>query len=150
VTQPHRHTRQRAAVLAVLRTRADHPTAAEVHAEVRRQMPRVSLGTVYRNLEHFVRAGVARKLAGAGREARYDADPTPHDHVRCIRCGRLGDVPRVNWSVPDEELERASGFRLLGVRLEFLGLCPACARGEGENRGAVHSAGRADRAHLQE
>ncbi|MBN2024208.1 MAG: transcriptional repressor [Pirellulales bacterium] len=132
---PRRNTRQRAVVLEELRGVNTHPTAVELYQIVRRRLPKISLGTVYRNLELLSRAGTIRKLDLGSGEARFDGDTRRHEHVRCVRCGRVGDVD----ASPEEmagrgALERlstqAGGYQILGYRLEFLGVCPRCAAAE--------------------
>jgi Fur family transcriptional regulator, ferric uptake regulator len=89
-----RMTRQRQVILEQLREVCSHPTADEVYGMVRRRLPRISLGTVYRNLEMLVKAGLIRRLDMAGRQRRYDGNVEHHYHVRCSRCGCVGDVMR--------------------------------------------------------
>jgi Fur family transcriptional regulator, ferric uptake regulator len=121
-----RHSEPRAAIREAIAGEATHPTATEIHARVRERLPRVSLGTVYRNLELFVRTGEIRKLAVPGREARYDADLRPHAHVRCVRCGCVADVP-AGRRTPGGLPRRLGGFRILSMCVEYLGVCPGCA-----------------------
>lgn len=70
----------------------DHPTAEAVFEEVRKNLPKVSLGTVYRNLQRLVEDGdvVTRDLGGI---ARYDPNTTPHVHLHDAQTDRLIDVP---------------------------------------------------------
>jgi Fur family ferric uptake transcriptional regulator len=124
-----RQTRQRAAILELLRSLKSHPTAAELHALVRKRLPRISLGTVYRNLDALARQGRIRKLVSGRAEARFDGDLRGHYHVRCTDCGRVGDVFGLELpNVDSAEPGRASGFEILGCRLEFIGVCPECRR----------------------
>ena len=88
----HRHTAQRAAVYRYLRSVTSHPTADDIFTQVREVLPDISLATVYKALEAFVEAGLARKLALGGGPARYDGRTDDHDHVRCIKCGVVRDV----------------------------------------------------------
>ncbi|MBD5627213.1 MAG: transcriptional repressor [Desulfovibrio sp.] len=120
-----RMTRQRAEILAELRKAKTHPTAEEIHAKVRRALPRISLGTVYRNLELLAQAGEILRLEG-GHGRRFDGDVSPHLHVRCVRCGRVADVC---GPAPAPALEglSAAGFAILGARIELDGLCGRCA-----------------------
>ncbi|MCX6357739.1 MAG: transcriptional repressor [Candidatus Aureabacteria bacterium] len=122
-----RKTRQRQVILEELRRVVSHPTANEVHHMVTRRLPRVSLGTVYRNLESMSRSGVILKLETAGTRRRYDGTPTPHYHARCTGCGCVADL-RME---PLEDLERraqgATGFSIMGHRLEYIGVCARCA-----------------------
>jgi len=122
-----RQTRQRQAVLEALCRHGAHPTAGQVYQAVRRQLPRISLGTVYRNLELFVGQGLAVKIQAEGAEARFDGNRRPHGHVRCIRCGRVQDVPKSQLPLRPGEVRRVAGFRILEVHLDLRGLCPSCA-----------------------
>lgn len=120
-----RNTPQRATVLAALRETKEHPTAAELYAAVRERLPRISLGTVYRNLEVLRADGLIRKIEYGAADARYDACLDPHDHVRCHRCGAVRDVEMpARPAVPLPAA--AAGFAIEGYRLEYFGVCPAC------------------------
>ena len=121
-----RMTRQRAEILAELRKAKNHPTAEEIHARVRRALPKISLGTVYRNLELLAQAGEIRRLEGGKRGRRYDGDLSPHLHVRCMRCGRMADVCGAALEPALDGLA-AEGFAILRSRIELEGLCAECA-----------------------
>jgi len=123
---PHRQTRQRRAILEVLRRAGDHPTAGEIHARARRRLPHLSLGTVYRNLALLTREGRITRIALPGHPARYDREAGMHDHVRCIRCGRITDVPPSATGTPERRARRIRGYAIVGRRVEFLGICPTC------------------------
>ena len=120
-----RMTRQRHVILEELRTAHSHPTADEVHRRVRRRLPRVSLATVYRNLEVLADRGLIGRVDLAGPARRYDGDLTGHYHVRCARCGRIGDV-QPTAATARAALGGKTDFRILAHRLEFVGLCPPC------------------------
>ena len=120
-----RNTRQRQVILEELQKVTSHPTASGVYEAVRRRLPKISLGTVYRNLELLGRAGIIQKLELGGGEARFDGNVEPHDHVRCVRCGRVDDVVRPPLDLMGGP-RMIGGYRILGHRLEFLGVCPAC------------------------
>jgi Fur family ferric uptake transcriptional regulator len=122
-----RLTNQRKVILEELRAVTSHPTADELYEMVRKRLPRISLGTVYRNLEVLSNCGLILKLEVAGQQKRFDGDTSPHHHVRCIHCGRVGDVSRVR-ELPDFEEGFESDFTIVGHRLEFHGICPDCRR----------------------
>ena len=128
---PHRklqrNTPQRKVILEELRRVSSHPTAVELYEVVRRRMPKISLGTVYRNLELLVEMGTVQKFALGGTEARFDGDTQRHYHVRCVRCGRLDDVCGLPEVLRDAEPKQLAGYEILDHRLEFLGICPQCA-----------------------
>ena len=123
-----RMTRQRMLILNELRSRRTHPTAEEIHDRVRVHLPRISLGTVYRNLELLARSGQAMMLEHAGSRLRFDGDTTPHRHVRCAVCGRIADVQGAPADMPPPEGAGAEGFRILSMRVEYVGLCDECGR----------------------
>jgi Fur family ferric uptake transcriptional regulator len=120
-----RMTAQRAEILAELRAADNHPTAAELHERLRRRLPRLSLGTVYRNLDVLASEGLVVRMAGAGAgaEARFDGMPDPHDHARCRCCGAVADIP---GAAPLDAPVLPAGFVVESRRLEYLGVCAGC------------------------
>ena len=123
-----RRTRQLDAVYEVLRVAADHPTAAQVYDRVKRFLPRVSLGTVYRNLEKLAAGGRAVPVHLGDKATHYDATVTQHDHFVCRRCGRITDLAEgMQPDVDTRRLEQA-GYRVDARRLAVLGTCRPCER----------------------
>jgi Fur family ferric uptake transcriptional regulator len=121
-----RMTHQRQVILEELRAVTSHPTADNLFGKVRQRLPKISLATVYRNLELLAESGVILKLETSGRQKRFDGNPRRHDHIRCLQCGRVADVPMDVIGMPDETPPDIAGFKVLGYRLEFEGLCPDC------------------------
>ncbi|MCL1985422.1 MAG: transcriptional repressor, partial [Betaproteobacteria bacterium] len=118
--------RQRTIILEELRKVVTHPTADEVYTLVRRRLPRISLGTVYRNLDLLAEQGRITKIEFAGNSKRFDANTHHHQHAHCRKCGRVADImPSV--PVPDIHLVTLAGFTITAARLEFDGLCDECA-----------------------
>lgn len=130
-TIKYRMTRPRQIILEELCRFPCHPTADELHRRVRQVLPRVSLGTVYRNLEHLCATGQARRLDVPGAARRYDGDMAPHQHVRCTRCGRVEDLSQPLRLTQLPAPDAAGGFEITGYRLEMQGICPACRRTSG-------------------
>ena len=113
-----RFTRQRAAVYAHLRSVSSHPTAEQVFAAVRQDIPHISLATVYKALEALVSAG----------QARYDGRSEAHYHLRCEGTGEIRDLPLPYDPQLVEKLSpalveslRKQGFEITGHRLELVG-----------------------------
>ena len=121
-----RKTTQRREILKVLEGSSDHPTASQVYARVRRSLPRISLGTVYRNLERLCSCGEISRIAIPGREMRFDADTSSHFHLRCVECGRVVDVDPEDVSVDVRYPEEVDGVRVTGCRIQLLGRCRRC------------------------
>jgi Fe2+ or Zn2+ uptake regulation protein len=135
---PRRHrTRQRELILEFLRASEEHPTAAQTHRALRRRLPSLSLGTVYRNLEVLVSEGVVDEVPAAG-GARYDGNPKPHHHFICERCGAIDDLHLVAPRSLAQKLRRARGRKASRIRIDFFGLCEAC-----ESHGSIVEAPRA-------
>lgn len=121
-----RMTNQRKVILEELMKHVDHPTADEIYVEIRKVLPKVSLGTVYRNLEQMSEQGTILKIEGSGQK-RFDPNPNPHSHFRCLECGAIEDIhedicePSIinknNW---------LNGREISGYNLEFYGKCNAC------------------------
>ena len=122
-----RTTRQRQVILEELQKLQSHPTAAALYEIVRRRVPRISLGTVYRNLELLARTGVIRKLEFAGAEARFDGNVSRHDHLRCVRCGRVDDIHGPPLDLTGGSANDWRNYRILGHRVEVFGICPQCS-----------------------
>lgn len=127
-TRGFRLTVPRRAVLEVVRGIKTHPTAEEVHRRVVRRAPRVSLGTVYRNLRMLVDAGLLGELPGP--LARFDANIRDHHHFTCLRCGRIADVEAPVAEPQSRELskrvEARTGLTITHHRIAFFGRCRRC------------------------
>ncbi len=121
-----RPSRQRETVLEVVRSTMDHPTADWVYRQARRRLPRISLGTVYRNLERLAAEGLIRELRLAGDATRYDGNTGRHHHIRCQGCGRVRDLPLSVDTRVEELAGQAMNYQILGHTLEVQGLCPSC------------------------
>lgn len=121
-----RITKQRQIILDELCSVTSHPTADVLYQMVRKRLPKISLGTVYRNLEIMSACGIIQKLDIGGTQKRFDGAPHVHYHVRCSQCGRVDDLDLP----PDFNVEKAAGkltsFKILRHRLEFTGICPGC------------------------
>ncbi len=121
-----RMTKQRQVILEELRKVKTHPTADDMYQMLRLRMPKISLGTVYRNLEILSETGIIQKLDVGGTQKRFDADISIHSHVRCMDCGRVADIPvSPNFDI-EAEAQKMTNFEIYRHRLEFSGLCPEC------------------------
>ena len=87
-----RNTRQRQVILEELQKLTSHPTAPDLYGIVRKRLPKISLGTVYRNLELLTRHNVIKKLDLRGSVAHFDGNSTLHYHVRCSCCDQVDDL----------------------------------------------------------
>lgn len=121
-----RMTTQRKIILEELRKVTTHPTASDLCKEVRKRLPRISLGTVYRNLDILSREGIILKLDVAGHEMRFDGNTDGHYHLRCLKCGRVDDIMMDTLPDLDEKAQEVTHYSVVGHNLEFVGVCPDC------------------------
>jgi Fur family transcriptional regulator, ferric uptake regulator len=121
-----RLTTQRQIILEELGKVTSHPTANEVYDMVRKRLPRIGLGTVYRNLELMADSGIILKLEVGGTQKRFDATVAPHYHVRCTSCGKVDDIDIEVQSQINQVAENASNYMILGHHIEFSGIYPKC------------------------
>jgi Fur family ferric uptake transcriptional regulator len=126
--QKYRMTHQRQVILDEIRKVNTHPTADEVYELVRKRLPRISLGTVYRNLEILSARGLIERIGPASQQMRFDGDTKDHYHLRCISCGRVEDAPMISVGDLEDAVRNQSDYSITGHRLEFLGICPACKK----------------------
>lgn len=121
-------TTQRAAVFNYLSGVEHHPTAEEVFFGVKPKLPRISLATVYKNLEALVQCGAVSKLSYGDASARYDIRTDHHYHTRCLGCGKIWDLDAPQDSELLKQIKPQRGFAVEGYRLELLGYCRECRR----------------------
>ena len=121
-------TSQRAAVYDYLSGVKHHPTAEEVFLAVKPKLPRISLATVYKNLETLVKCGAVSKLAYGDASARYDIRTDHHYHTRCLGCGKIWDLDVQEGSELLSHIRPQAGFEVKNYRLELLGYCRECRR----------------------
>lgn len=121
-----RMTNQRKVILEELKKHVDHPTADEIYVEIRKVLPKVSLGTVYRNLDQMSTQGTILKIEGSGQK-RFDPNPIPHPHFRCIKCGSIEDLhEKIIAPQIDEDSDFFKSRILTGFNLEYYGNCASC------------------------
>ncbi len=126
---PVRMTHQREIILDELQRTRTHPTADELYTSVKKRLPRISLATVYRNLETLSNAGLVNKLEVTGRQKRFDWNRQPHDHITCTQCHRIDDIPSPSTVEPPHPMpEDTQGYQLSGWRVEYYGICPDCLK----------------------
>ena len=140
-----RMTRQRKVILQELRNASSHLTADEVYDMVRRLLPKISLGTVYRNLELLSESGVIRKLEIGSTRKLFDGRSENHYHVRCVRCGRVDDVPGMPIPAIENTFRDVSDYQITGYQLVLIGVCPACRERELDPREKSESVSRKEK-----
>ena len=120
-----RKSKQKEAILRVVKGTMSHPSAGWVHEQVRQEIPNISLGTVYRNLRLLKQGGEIGELELPGL-GRFDGNARDHYHFRCEECGRIFDVDLPMQKAMNERVAQKTGFKVTHHRLEFRGLCRDC------------------------
>lgn len=123
-----RMTNQREMILQELQKSREHLTADELYERVKKKMPRISLATVYRNLEILSEIGLIGKLEVSGRQKRFDWDTSDHDHIYCVQCHRIDNLEIDRKDLGVVVLDSIGGYKVTGYRLEFAGVCKECSK----------------------
>ena len=122
-----KHFKKRDAILECLRGTAIHPSAEWIYAQLKAEIPNLSLGTVYRNLNYFKEIGEAISVGTVKGIERFDGNTTPHVHFICTECGAVIDL--MNIAVPEELRSAAEydcGGAVCSCQLTFTGICSEC------------------------
>lgn len=123
-----KRSRQRDAIMEYLHSTTSHPTAETVYENVREQMPNISLGTVYRNLNMLAESGDILRLSCGGTCDRYDGNPMQHYHFLCRECGNVSDLEMSGLDHIDVIAGAGFGGIIEGHFAYFFGCCPECAK----------------------
>ena len=121
-----RTTKQREAILKILSDTISHPTADQIYDEVRKEIPNISKGTVYRNLQVLREGGFISELNLNGTLSRFEVKQESHYHFRCQKCGRVFDLDEPVDKKLDQRIARKTGFTVSHHQTEFRGLCKDC------------------------
>mgnify|MGYP006281889559 CR=1 FL=1 len=121
-----RMTKQRKAILEVLKNTDSHPTADKIYEEVKEEIPNISLGTVYRNLNVLHDMGKIMILDYGSTYSRFDGNPENHYHFHCRECGKVYDVDQPVIDDLNKSIEQDNSFQIDFHRLEFYGICDKC------------------------
>lgn len=128
-TNGYRLTKQRLAVLRALQGTKSHPDANWIYEKVRKEIPHISLGTIYRTLGVLKETGLLRELDYGSSLSHYDANAENHVHIVCTNCGRIADLELPLGNELEMQAQGATDFAVNDYRLEFYGLCPDCRPG---------------------
>jgi Fur family ferric uptake transcriptional regulator len=121
-----RMTKQRQIIIEELKKVTSHPTADQLYEMVRKRLPKISLSTVYRNLETLSGEGMVLKMDSAGTQKRFDGTVENHYHIRCSQCGRVDDVHMETIPEIEEIARRRSNYQSVSHIIDFTGICPDC------------------------
>lgn len=131
-SQKYRMTSQRMIILEEVKNLHTHPTADQVYERVRKRLPRISMGTVYRNLDILSKTGLLKKIDPGHPQMRFDGNVLDHYHIVCMACGSIEDVPAAPPNPSLDNMVRAftkmTSYRIFGHNVQLMGLCPGCMK----------------------
>jgi Fur family peroxide stress response transcriptional regulator len=125
-------TTQRLAIFEALAASREHPSAEQIHKDVQRKLPSLSLATVYKNLEALKAIGAVADVNPLHEEGRYEAAlpgtgaGRPHHHLVCVSCKKVRDLH--DHELDGLRVRDPQGFEVRAVRVQAEGLCPDCQR----------------------
>lgn len=125
-----KHSRQRDAIIEFLYGRTDHPTAEFIYTNIKKDYPKISLGTVYRNLSLLEELGQIQKVSCGDGTDHFDADTTPHNHFICRKCSCIMDIKMENIDFINTLASTSFNGIIEGNKTFFYGLCPDCVEKE--------------------
>lgn len=122
-----RVTPQRVAIMQTLCQSKEHPTAARLYEELKRQHPNLAMGTVYYTLDKLVETGMVVSLGSAGDDqVHYDGNTTFHSHLACLSCHKIIDIQSPDFEEVTDRIKLETGFKVTGSCFVYYGLCPDC------------------------
>jgi Fur family transcriptional regulator, peroxide stress response regulator len=124
-----RLTPQRLAICRALADNTLHPTAVQLHAQLRDEFPTLSLATVYSTLNTLASLSLVHELGNAGDgQKHYDPFTAPHANLICTRCHQIRDLADRALQAVSQRVAEQSGYQIQGTRIVYYGVCPACAK----------------------
>ncbi|KXS40649.1 MAG: Fur family transcriptional regulator, peroxide stress response regulator [Candidatus Frackibacter sp. T328-2] len=121
-----RMTKQRKKILEILKSTDTHPTADWIYDQVKEEIPNISLGTVYRNLNVLKEMGKIMELNYGSSYSRFDGNPENHYHFTCVGCGKVMDVDEPIHVEINHNIENKMDCNIDHHRMEFFGQCSEC------------------------
>ncbi len=128
-----RLTPQRLAICELLADNRSHPTATEIYSRLKESYPSLSQATVYNTLDLLVKIGCINALGNAWDDnLHYDANLDPHINLMCVSCHNIEDLPSSHVNHLVDEIVQSNGFKIVGARIAYYGLCTACQNVQAE------------------
>lgn len=116
-------TKQQQLIYELIQAASDHPTADQIYWRARREIPNISVGTVYRNLSQMAESGAVRRLTVPGEPDRFDRSTLPHGHALCKHCDKMVDIFADEFT---GVIEKALGMEILSYELNVSYICADC------------------------
>ena len=120
------YSKQREIILDTLKENVVHPTAEYLYEKIKSKDPKISLATLYRNLNQLTQNGIIKKIDGLETSSHFDHNTHKHYHFICSKCNRVFDISAD--VAPDliEKTENTTGFEIQSHDIVFTGICKEC------------------------
>jgi Fe2+ or Zn2+ uptake regulation protein len=122
-----RLTNQKKIIFDYLKNVCCHPSAEKIYAQVKKKLPQISLGTVYRVLDGFKKHGMILELETPCQK-RYDGDLSPHAHFICQNCNQLFDIFNINKECNILKNKKIKMGKINNYKIYFYGQCKNCSK----------------------
>jgi Fe2+ or Zn2+ uptake regulation protein len=121
-----RMTNQRLEIISYLQSTKEHPNAEKIYIEIKKKLPKISLGTIYRNLEFLQKKNLIKKLNFGEDKDRFDGDTSVHHHFYCLRCRRVIDLALPDAYQLAERVVNSHNVEVSEFSIIFKGRCNIC------------------------
>ena len=125
-----KYSKQRELVLKTLQENICHPTAEHIYALLKKELPSISLATVYRNLNQLAANGMVKKIEGLDGSIHFDHNLSKHYHFVCTKCNKVYDVPYDVAPDLGKNVSAKTGLIIENYDITFKGICPECHKKE--------------------
>ncbi|HZX09305.1 MAG TPA: Fur family transcriptional regulator [Acidobacteriota bacterium] len=112
-------------VLNYLENGQKHSDAEQIYRTIKKEIPTVSMTSIYNTLDIFQKKGLIAPLFITGSEVRFDVIVSPHQHFFCERCGRIIDLDIDSECFKKKNIE---GHKVNEIQGYFIGICKDCLK----------------------
>ena len=122
-----RYSKQRDCILNVVQKSNNHLTANDVYQMVKKEIPNISLGTIYRNLNVLVKNNFISSFIGKDEKEYFDKSVKHHFHIFCQECNHIFDID-IDYDFEKQLLKHH--FQMSKINLTLEGICQECQKGK--------------------
>ena len=113
-------------------TETRHLSAEDIYKSLIESGVEIGLATVYRVLTQFESAGlVCRHRFEDGRAVFELNEGGHHDHIVCLRCGKVEEFMDEVIEQRQREIAQHAGFEMTDHNLYIYGICDECRKESG-------------------
>lgn len=126
-----KYSKQRELILNYVLNSYEHPTADMVYKAVQKDMPNISLGTVYRNLNQLCESNLIRRIILPNKIDRFDKIYQEHCHLYCNNCEEIIDINKDLMLPISDKIKKLTNYEIISHNIVFIGICFECQKEKG-------------------